>query len=234
MKHLIGAALVTAGAFLSPAALARDVTVEVTNITNGIWFTPLLVAFHDERTDLFELAQPASPALQAMAEGGDTGGLAAQVEAGGGIVVPAGGLVPPGASVTATVTLPPRALHSLLSITGMLLPTNDGFVALDSLPVPRAHGSYELFLRGYDAGTEANDEIITGGGAPGAPGIPGDPGGHGGVGATGAAGADANGTVHVHRGILGDDDPAGGVSDLDRSVHRFSNPVARVVITVGR
>jgi hypothetical protein len=53
------------------------------------------------------------------------------------------------------------------------------------------------------------------------------------VNATGAAGPDHNTRVHVHRGVLGDTDPLGGVSDLDSRVHRWQNPVARVVIRVG-
>ncbi|RMG87854.1 MAG: hypothetical protein D6708_12360, partial [Candidatus Dadabacteria bacterium] len=71
-----------------------------------------------------------------------------------------------------------------------------------------------------------------GGRGPGGAGHPGRPGGHAGEGATGAAGADANPTVHVHRGTLGDTDPDGGPSDLDPAVHRWLNPVAVVRITV--
>ena len=72
----------------------------------------------------------------------------------------------------------------------------------------------------------------TGGGAPGSPGIPADPGGNAGTGGTGAATTDNNGTVHIHRNTLGDTDPGAGVSDLDSRVHRWLNPVARVIITV--
>ena len=114
----------------------------------------------------------------------------------------------------------------------MLLPTNDGFVGLDALKVPRWRGTYTYYVKGYDAGTEANDEIINGGGAPDTPGIPADPGGNSGSGATGAAGDDHNTTVHIHRSTLGDTDLSGGISDLDSRVHRWLNPVARVVIKV--
>ena len=47
---------------------------------------------------------------------------------------------------------------------------------------------------------------------------------------TGADGAE--GTVLIHRGVVGDTNPTGGVSDLDARVHRWLNPVARLVITV--
>ena len=80
---------------------------------------------------------------------------------------------------------------------------------------------------------EANDEQITGGGAPGAPGIPADPGGNAGSGGTGVAGPDQNTNVHPHRGVVGDLDPAGGPSDLVAGTHGWSNPVAKVVVSVG-
>ena len=41
-----------------------------------------------------------------------------------------------------------------------------------------------------------------------------------------------DGPVHIHRNALGDTDSAAGASDLDSTVHRWLNPVARVVITV--
>ena len=66
----------------------------------------------------------------------------------------------------------------------------------------------------------------------GAPGMPGDPGGTTGINGTGAAGADANPNVHIHRGSLGDTDATGGTSDLDSRIHRWLNPVVRVVLTV--
>jgi hypothetical protein len=45
---------------------------------------------------------------------------------------------------------------------------------------------------------------------------------------------DFNQTVHIHRGILGDTDLLGGTSDLDSRVHRWRNPVARIVLRVGK
>jgi hypothetical protein len=45
-----------------------------------------------------------------------------------------------------------------ISLASMMLPTNDGFIALDSVPAPR-HGSSTFYSPGYDAGTEANDEL---------------------------------------------------------------------------
>lgn len=235
MKKIIGALFVSASVLVSTPGLARDLRVTITNLTNGSYFTPLLVAAHNRRTDLFEVGTEASAELQAMAEGGDISGLILEVEAAGGDYVadPAGGVLAPGASATAHLDVRGRSTTHL-SIVAMMLPTNDGFVGLDSLRIPRYPGTYVYYLNGYDAGTEANDEIINGGGAPGVAGIPADPGGNGGVDATGAAGPDVNPTVHIHRSVLGDTDPEGGISDLDSRVHRWLNPVARVIVKVPR
>lgn len=234
MKQAIAAAAVSASMLIStPALAAHKVEVQITNLGNGIYFTPLLVAAHDRHTHLFEVGTAASANLQAMAEGGDTSGLILDVDDAGGAYVdnPAEGLLGPGETAYASLRVSAYR-RSHLSIVAMMLPTNDGFVGLDALQIPRWRGTYTYFLNGYDAGTEANDEIINGGGTPDVPGIPADPGGNGGMGASGAAGSDINPSVHIHRGVLGDTDPDGGVSDLDSRVHRWLNPVARVVIKV--
>ena len=214
-------------------ALAAQVTVEVTNATHGIYFTPLLVSAHDASTHLFEPGVAASTHLQAMAEGGDIAALLADLggEDGDTVANPAAGLLAPGAD-TMTVLDTTATTNTHLSIVAMLLPTNDGFVGMDALKIPSAPGIYMYPLVGFDAGTEANDELITGGGAPGVAGIPAAPGGDGGTGGSGVAAADTNGTVHVHRGVLGDTDPSGGASDLDSTVHRWLNPVALLRLTV--
>lgn len=215
-------------------AMAGKIFVTVKNLTNGLYFTPLLITAHDSKTRLFELGVPASEELQAMAEGGNIDLLAQMV--GGAdkdtIVNPVGGLLGPGEVVNDIKLNTRKNRNRYLSMTAMLLPTNDGFVGLDSIFIPRRPGTYSFYLYGYDAGTEANDELITGGGAPGVSGIPGAPGGHGGIDGTGVAFFDTNTTVHIHRGTIGDLDPEGGISDLDSSIHRWLNPVAEIIIEV--
>jgi hypothetical protein len=219
-------------AFQSNPAKADLVDVTVTNITNGVYFTPLLVSAHDSATHLYTIGTAASANLQAMAEGGDISGLSSDL--GGAdtdtIENPAAGLLAPGASTTANLDTAAGNTH--LSIVSMLLPTNDGFVGLNGLELPATPGTYTYYLNGYDAGTEANNEVINGGGAPGVLGIPAAPGGDGGTGGTGVTTTEANSTVHLHRGNLGDTNAAGGVSDLDSTIHRWLNPVAKIVITV--
>lgn len=216
----------------STAVEAQELDITITNLTHGSHFTPLLVAAHAATTQLFEPGKAASTNLQAMAEGGNTAGLEADVDAVGAdkVANPAGGLLAPGASTS--LSLSTQDGNDYLSIVAMVLPTNDGFVGMNSLPIPTAAGSYTYQVNAWDAGTEANDEIVNGNGMPGLAGIPADPLGKNGTGATGVATADNNQTVHIHRGVIGDTDPNGGPSDLDSRIHRWLNPVASVTITV--
>ena len=233
MRKSLLSVLAAGTALFGHSASATQFDVEIVNLTNAINFTPFLVAAHPEGTSLFATGEPASANLQAMAEGGDISGLVADVNSLGATVVenPAGGLLGPASSTTFSMNTDGTS-NDRLTIVAMLLPTNDGFAGLNAVAIPTEPGTYVFNVPAYDAGTEANDEIVNGGGAPGAPGIPADPSGLSGTGGTGAAEADANGNVHIHRGALGDTDPTGGVSDIDSRVHRWLNPVIRVIVTV--
>ena len=228
VRYLGGVAL----AVSSLTAQAADLTITIANLTNGIYYTPFLVAAHTDDSRLFVSGQPASASLQAMAEGGDIAGLVSDLTGINATIVenPAGGLLAPTESVTTSLNTDGTD-NVRLSVVAMLLPTNDAFMGLNGVLIPTEPGTYVYNVPAYDAGTEANDEIVNGGGAPGVPGIPAAPGGSG-TGASGAAGPDANTTVHIHRNTLGDTDPAGGISDLDVTVHRWLNPVARVTVVV--
>ncbi|NKF51281.1 hypothetical protein G3R49_12015 [Shewanella sp. WXL01] len=230
-RTLINASLLAAG-LVSMASSAAEIEVSVTNLTHGNHFTPLLIAAHNSDSHLFHVGDTATAALQKMAEGGDVSDLDAAVMGASGVTSanPAGGLLAPGMSVNDVML--DTGDNMYLSIVAMLLPTNDAFVGLDSWKIPTEAGSYTFYLNAYDAGTEANDEIINGGGMSGVPGIPAAPGGDGGANGTGVMDGAGNTYVHIHPGVLGDTDPAGGASDLDSRIHRWLNPVAKVVVTV--
>ena len=51
----------------------RTYAVSITNLTRGVSFTPIMVATHQEGIRLYNVGEPPSDALAAMAEGGDTG-----------------------------------------------------------------------------------------------------------------------------------------------------------------
>lgn len=222
------------GASISTSAFATDFSVSVTNLTQGIYFTPLLIAAHDSDNRLFSSGTAASASLQAMAEGGDISGLVTDLTPSGAEIVenPAAGLLGPGMNATAALNTDSTPENAYLSVVAMMLPTNDGFIGLNAVEIPTEPGTYTYNVNAYDAGTEGNDEI-RGSGAPGEAGFP-APGpvdvasGFNGTGFTTAS----EDFVHIHRNVIGDTDANGGVSDIDATVHRWLNPVAKVTITV--
>ena len=222
------AALVGSSSLVS----AQELEITITNLTHGIYYTPFIVAAHDGTTSFFRSGTPASSALQMMAEGGDISGLLTLFNDANANVYDGRprGLLPPANSFTFSMSTDDG--NNYLSAGAMLLPTNDGFAGLNNWRIPSEPGTYRVNVNAYDAGTEANDEIV-GSGAPGEPGFPNPP--PVGVVATGGTGVttiETNTNVHIHRGNLGDDDPTGGKSDITNYVHRWLNPVVRVTVKV--
>ncbi|WP_213864662.1 spondin domain-containing protein [Vibrio crassostreae] len=210
-------------AFGTAQVQAAQLEVTVTNATKGIYFTPILAAAHDSNLFMFRTGETASAELESMAEGGDISGLSSLIANAGGVVVenPASGILNPGVATTFDIDTGDLAY---LSLGAMLLPTNDGFVGLDSWKIPTQAGTYKANLNSYDAGTEANDELAAN--------MPNPPFITFGAGGTGVETALSNTKVHVHPGNLGDSDPVAGISDLDSSSHRWLNPVATITIVV--
>jgi len=235
-KHSLALALATGltTVFGATATQAATWDVTVTNLTNGNHFTPLLLTTHDHDTHLFEVGMPASLPIEHMAECGHLNPLLATTEVGAidadTIADPAGGLLNPGSNTTAMLVTD----ETHLTVVAMVLPTNDAFLGL-SQHIPSEAGTYTYYVNAYDAGTEGNDEVLMTAGActytdtgmmPGAPGM------DAGSGGTGVSTSDSNTMIHVHRGVLGDQNATGGNSDLDSTIHRWQNPVAKITVTV--
>lgn len=229
IKTITAALLIAAS---TSNVFAQELDITVTNLTQGMYYTPFLVAAHNADMSIFSLGDEASSELQMMAEGGDLSGLSAMmVNANADMVEnPAGGLLIP--SMSFTTSLETQDDNMYLSLVSMLLPTNDAFVGVNGWMIPSEPGIYTFTLSAYDAGTEANDEI-RGGGAPDTPGMPVPPPLDPllGVNGTGVS-MTSEGFIHVHRGNLGDDDAVAGKSDVGNTVQRWLNPVARVSVTV--
>ena len=220
MKSTLTKLALTSALIMSQSLMALEIDVKITNLTSGINFTPLLVSAHKAEAKLFMAGSTASANLQAMAEGGDISGLSTDLTTAGANITenPNGGLLAPGTSITTSLSTTEG--NDYLSIVAMMLPTNDGFVAMNSVKLPTTAGIYKYVLNAHDAGTEANDEI-----AANIPAL------SAGTGATGVS-ATSEGFVHIHRGNIGDTNANGGLSDLDSQTQRFLNPVASVIITV--
>ena len=207
------------GAALADGNNGRRYEVTITNITKGQTFTPLLVATHTNDVQLFQVGAAASPALETLAESGDTMPATDELLAAGravGTVETIPGLLGPGQSVSVVVQAPKRARR--LSVAAMLIPTNDTFVALNSVPLPRKTRVFDA--PAYDAGTEANDQNCTN--------IPGPRC----QGAGSSAPADGDeGFIHIGNGFheLGTGQgPDGEV--LGPFTYDWRNPVARVAV----
>jgi hypothetical protein len=187
--------------------------VTITNLTHSITFTPVLVASHRRPLSIFDLGSAASDELRAIAEAGNVAPMAASLSGEAQVVdvQDSGGLLQPGASITVVVS----AAHGarFISAASMMLPTNDGFIGLNSAEAAR-RGSITLYSPGYDAGSEVNDELCAN--------IPGPT--CGGAGPSPGDDPVDEGYVQIHRGTQ-------GVGNLSAAIYDWRNPVARITIT---
>ncbi len=214
-KRITGALLITLPVTFSSNLLAsgndRAFEVTITNITKGEIFTPIMVASHGHGVKLFSLGEPADPALEMLAEGGDTAPLSEQLtEAGALDVTTTGDVLLPGHSVTVHVRTNSR--HNRVSVAAMLVPSNDAFFAVNGVKGPRHKHGKTVFSSAYDAGTETNDEMCVS--------IPGPPFLCNGEGYNTASG---EGYVYIHPGIH-------GIADLSATDLDWNNPVAKIKI----
>lgn len=192
--------------------------VTITNITKGQTFTPQLVVTHERDSVLFELGQPASPGLEELAEGGATGTLQDELTAVVTDAVTVDGLLEPGETVTTQVE--GRGRRDVISVAAMLIPTNDTFMALNSVPLPRNRATAVFSVPAYDSGTEVNDQNCAN--------IPGPR--CGGEGFNGVPAEGDEGFIYISNGfhsIVGD----GTGEVLGPVVYDWRNPVARITVT---
>lgn len=231
MKQLSKIFTASAIAFASSQTIAADVTVEIQNLTQGLYFTPIATVAHTSDTSLFEVGEMASTEIQQMAEGGSLAGLTTITTSINAdmLAETAAGPLAPTAKVSGSFMT--ADTNTVLSIVAMILPSNDGFIGLDNWTIPTEAGTYTVYLNAYDAGTEANDELV-GGGAPGVPGMPAPPFLTLGTGGSGVTATETNTMIHIHPGNIGDDSATDGKSDVTNTVHRWLNPVAKVTVTV--
>ena len=189
--------------------------VTVTNVTRDQQFTPILVVAHRSGVRLFELGQPASAELEVLAETGATGPFEIALASTPGVhgVATSSGLLDPGKTAKIKVV---GHRNDRVSLAGMLIPTNDAFVAINGAG-PFGRRAHSAFALAYDSGTETNDQSCAS--------IPGpfftECGGPGGGGE--AESDPKEGFVRVHEGIHGG-------SDFDEATRDWRNPVAKVSI----
>lgn len=193
----------------------QDYEITISNLTPGQTFTPQLIVTHSRHYRMFTPGQPASEALEILAEGGATGPLTDESanQATDALTVP--GLLGPGQTVTAVVRGRPGRR---ISVAAMLIPTNDTFMALNAVPLTFGRQAAEYYVPAYDAGTETNDQSCQH--------IPGPR-----CDGEGYVAGGGEGVVHIGNGFheLGevDDD---GYEVLGPQVYDWRNSVARIVV----
>jgi hypothetical protein len=191
------------------------VVVTITNLTKGQIFSPPVVVSHRPGFSLFEPGQPASAALAALAEDGMTDLLTDLLDDAPEVISygVAGDGIMPGQS--ASVEIDVSRSWSEISLAGMLVSSNDAFLALNGEPLPSdlwfKKFTHTLYAKAYDAGSEVNTESCDH--------IPGPPCGNPGNRVT----EGAEGYVYPHSGIHGGE-------DLDPSMWDWNNPVALITI----
>ena len=204
-----GLTLTSAVALAQPAI---NYEVTITNITPGQTFTDQLIVVHPGDIQLFELGGEADIALEQLAEGGDPSYLVDAVANDAMDVQVIPGLLAPGESATMVVSGHPA--KGYVSVAAMLIPTNDTFVALNRVRLPRS-GVVTHMVPAYDAGTEINDQNCQN--------MPGPV-----CGGEGYSDESGEGFIHIGNGFheLGGDNP----DVLGPQIYDWRNSVARITV----
>ncbi len=183
--------------------------ITVTNLTPGQPFAPIMAATHRSGILFFKSGEVPSDELAMLAEAGNGQPMADKLNSMPGVreaQVSTTGLTFPGKSTT--MMLSAKRDTDKISIGAMLGATNDAFLAIRNLPLPKGKHPIVYNANAYDAGSETNDELgstVAGLGGEGY--SPNDSG---------------EGFVHIHSGVQ-------GVGDLATTMD-WDNPVAEIVI----
>ena len=224
---LLGALAVPASVPASPATSTYRVTIS--NLTDSQPFSPPVAATHQKAIRMFQVGKLSSDELERIAEDGDEVPMFARFSASDKVTqaVDVGqpitrmGTSFGGFTDSATFEIN-AAPGDKFSIATMLICTNDGFLGLDAVKLPR-EGSLTYLLSSYDAGTEQNTEqsvdLVDPCSALGPTPLPGDPDGN----------RDAE-VDTVPPDVIAHHPGIAGVGELSPEAHGWSDPVAQVVV----
>jgi hypothetical protein len=190
-------------------------SLTVTNLTYAQPLSPIAVALHGETT-MWQVGQPASIALEKLAEGGDNSDFIALPD--NLVTTTSEDAVGPGSSVTLDITTT-EPMATYLTMATMLVNTNDAFSGLTGVDISSLtlNQAKSWHLNVYDSGTEQNSEALGT--------IPGP--------ADGGVGYDSTRNdidlVGYHSGVVSQHD--GLSSSILVQAHRFDNPAVKLTIT---
>lgn len=200
-------------------------SVTVTNLTAGQPFSPLTYSFHYSGFSPFTVGMPATIGLEKIAESGASDDFLAEAMANPDVVLAnhADGLTLPGQAKMLNLNLNiemAKISQLRFSLVNMLGNTNDAFNGVNSVAIGELAVGESLTINtmSYDAGTEMNSESQAT--------IPGPAGGGEGF---NAARDDMVNQVTMHPGVVTRGD--GKIDSTLSQVHRWDNPVAKIIIT---
>ena len=185
--------------------------ITITNLTPGQPIAPVMAATHRAGVSFFRAGDAPTPELASLAEAGNGNPMAAKL-----MTTPGFGDAQVGADGTApgqttTMTITARTGMDHLSLGAMLGNTNDAFIALRDVELPKDRQAVTYLADAYDAGSETNSESCST--------VPGP-----------ACGGEAlspedsgEGFVHIHNGIH-------GIGGLNAALYDWRNPAAQIVI----
>lgn len=200
-----------------PMPVTYSYQLVVRNLTYAQPMSPLAVVLHDEGA-LWTIGEPASIALETLAESGDNTSLLAQEIV---LVGQSGaGLLMPGMSETIDISIEDNEPDHI-SLATMLVNTNDAFTGINAMQLSNlAVGeSISVTTSSYDAGTEKNTEWLTT--------IPGPASGGQGEGFNEMR--DDTDKVAMHAGVVSVDD--GLTTSVLTQAHKFDNPTLKITIS---
>ncbi len=190
--------------------------ISITNLSNQT-LAPIVVATHRTGvTPIFVPGEAASSELATLAETGSPQALQVMLNTDSSVLFAThlagmSTVIPPGETVSGDIVFDYG--HRAVSVAGMLVSTNDAFVAYNGAEIPTV-GTNTYLAHAWDAGSEANTEACTD--------LPGPPCAEDSGNAR--VTEDAEGIVFIHRGIH-------GTGDVTPSRYDWRGPVAKITVS---
>jgi hypothetical protein len=150
-------------------AATRLYWVTVENMTTGQPFSPGVIATHTKDQSAFRVGYAASEGIRMIAETGNPSVAVAALSGAPGVheakafpypLAPIHRIGGPGPNY-GSIQIEAAANANRLSLAIMLICTNDGFTGLESVKLPGGFQPMTYYAKGYDAGTEVNNELST-------------------------------------------------------------------------
>ncbi|MBV1920147.1 MAG: spondin domain-containing protein [Pseudomonadales bacterium] len=199
----------------------RTYEVSVSNVTPNQPFSPIAVILHTSGYQAWVDGEPASTALELLAEQGDNSNVLSDASDHSAYLASdsGAGVIGPGNNESVQLEVDAQSGVSL-SVISMLVNTNDAYTGINATSLAALESGESISYNApvWDAGTEDNTEAA--GTIPG----PAD-GGEG----FNASRSDSSDRVRFHSGIVSSQD--GLSSSVLTAGHRFDNPAAVITIT---